>query len=674
MSFRLTRFLDRFSRPLKITIQLGILAAILMAIGTIGFIEYSAQPSFCNNCHIMRPYYESWASSSHNKVKCISCHYAPGIRAEAMGKLQAANQVVKYITGAYGTKPWAEIEDAACLRSGCHTETELESDFVYEGVHFNHTEHLRDLRRGKRLRCTSCHSQIVQGSPLTFQGVEIGAAHLRVTAVTCYLCHFKDRPAGQPIAGCTGCHTSPPQVRTAAGFVVDHPQYVKDLVACNSCHSQVTTGTGEADQARCFNCHNKPERIEAFENTALVHEVHITTHNVECTQCHTPILHRVVSLAQTFELECQACHQRVHAEQQQMYAGLGGHGTESMPSAMFLARVSCKSCHSIPVEIEGHEQVNEAGEASCMSCHGIRYANILPAWQREIQRRLNQVVPVVEGARQTLGAARLGARGVADSLLRLAAENLQFVERGKGAHNIAYADELLRASLGLVREAVEAADLPYSVPDVDLGPDIGRNICLQCHTAIREQTGRFAGRAFEHEPHVIRADLACTECHTTLEEHGGIMLTGAASCDDCHHRRIDPLNCATCHAGPGGAPEVKISTPTGDFPHSVHRQSGLACSTCHSPPRMSARGLECAICHERHHQPQNNCLDCHKGGVLQLHPPAAHSGCALCHGDRVAGITEWSRQVCTVCHTDKVEHNAPIDCRLCHEIPELGKS
>jgi nitrate/TMAO reductase-like tetraheme cytochrome c subunit len=670
---RPTRILDRFSRPLKLAIQLGILAVILLAIGTVGFIEYSAQPSFCTNCHIMQPYYDSWASSSHNNVKCISCHYAPGIKAEAMGKLQAANQVVKYITGQYGVKPWAEIEDAACLRSGCHTERALEGELTYQGVRFDHTEHLGELRRGKRLRCTSCHSQIVQGSPLTFQGVQIGAAHVRVTAVTCFLCHFKDRPPGQPIAGCTGCHTSPPRVRTAAGSVVDHPQYVKDLVACNSCHNQVTTGTGEAEQARCLNCHNKPERIQAFENTTLVHEVHIATHNVECSQCHTPILHRVVSLAETFELDCRACHQRVHDEQRQMYAGLGGHGTENRPSAMFLARVSCQSCHGIPVEIDGHEQVNKAGEASCMSCHGIRYANILPSWQREIRRRLAEVIPVVEGARQTLGTAPLRARAAADSLLRLAEHNLQFVERGKAAHNIGYADELLRASLELAQEAVGVADLPYSVPEVDLGPAIGKNICLQCHTAIGEQSGRFAGGEFDHRPHVTRAGLDCTECHTTLKEHGGVTLTSRASCDECHHRRIDPLNCATCHPGPGGAPVAKISTPTGDFPHSVHRERGLACSTCHDAPKMSARGLECSSCHDLHHQPENNCLDCHKGDVLQLHPPAAHSGCSLCHGERIAGITEWSRQVCTVCHADKVEHNAPVDCRLCHEMPALSR-
>ena len=145
---------------LRLVVQGFILLVLLGGIGTVGFIEYSAQPSFCTNCHNMQPYYDSWATSTHNDVPCIRCHYAPGIKAEAMGKVQAANQVVKYVTGRYGTRPWAEIEDAACLRSGCHSTRKLEGELTFLGVRFDHRQHLTDLRRGKRLRCTSCHSQI----------------------------------------------------------------------------------------------------------------------------------------------------------------------------------------------------------------------------------------------------------------------------------------------------------------------------------------------------------------------------------------------------------------------------------------------------------------------------------------------------------------------------------
>ena len=170
---------EKRRRVLRIVVQGIILLILLAGLGAVGFIEYAAQPSFCTNCHNMQPYYDSWTTSTHQDVPCIKCHYAPGIKAEAMGKMQAANQVVKYVTGTYGTKPWAEIEDAACLRSGCHSTRKLEGELTFLGVRFDHRHHLTALRRGKQLRCTSCHSQIVQGD------------HVAVTKSTCFLCHFQ---------------------------------------------------------------------------------------------------------------------------------------------------------------------------------------------------------------------------------------------------------------------------------------------------------------------------------------------------------------------------------------------------------------------------------------------------------------------------------------------------
>jgi nitrate/TMAO reductase-like tetraheme cytochrome c subunit len=660
---RLSGSLQRVSRPVKILIQVGVLFVILAAVGTVGFIEYSAQPSFCNNCHLMDPYYDSWAGSSHNNVKCIECHYAPGIKAEAMGKLQAANQVVKYVTGTYGMKPWAEIEDAACLRSGCHEQRKLEGVVAFKGVRFDHAHHLGQLRRGKQLRCTSCHSQIVQGD------------HLRVTESTCFLCHFKETEQGEPIAGCTGCHASLPRVESADGFVVDHPQYVEDLVSCLSCHDEVIHGSGLAEQSRCYNCHNEPERVEQFENTELVHRTHISLHNVECTQCHVPMEHGLISLKPTFELDCRSCHQGTHEAQQRLYAGMGGHGTEDMPSSMFLARVSCQGCHGLPTEVKGHEQVQAAGEATCLSCHGIRYANILPAWQQEMERKLGQVDQVVRAARAAMGSAAVRTRAAADSLLSLAEENVEFVRVGKGAHNVSFADELLRSSLELVREAVTVGQLPYVVPAVDLGARLSENVCLNCHVGVERQTVRFLGRDFDHERHVLLAGLNCTDCHTSLEEHGGTKLEGLASCNACHHRRIEPMNCARCHAGAGGAPAELREHPTGDFPHTAHMEAGLECSLCHQPPAMSVTELRCETCHESHHQPDAACISCHRERAKPKHALAfAHLQCTQCHGDKATGLTRWTRQVCTVCHTDRVEHNAPADCHLCHEMPPLDGS
>jgi hypothetical protein len=90
---------------------------------------------------------------------------------------------------------------------------------------------------------------------------------------------------------------------------------------------------------------------------------------------------------------------------------------------------------------------------------------------------------------------------------------------------------------------------------------------------------------------------------------------------------------------------------------------------------MSAEGLDCVACHDSHHQPEATCLSCHREGAKGSHALAfAHSTCSQCHGAKAEGLTEWSRQICTVCHTDRVEHNAPAACHLCHQMEPLGGS
>jgi hypothetical protein len=637
------------------------LGTIVAALGTVGFVEYSSQPVFCKTCHIMVPYYDSWVSSSHNDVPCVKCHYAPGIRAEAMGKFQAANQVVKYVTGAYGTKPWAEVEDDACLRSGCHVERMLEGEVVYRGILFDHTDHLGELRRGKQLRCTSCHSQIVQGD------------HVAVTESTCYLCHFKGRDAGDPVAGCIGCHPSPERAVSPAGFVVDHPQYVHDLVSCISCHDEVVSGSGQAEQARCFTCHNEPERIDQFEDTEVIHRVHIADENVECTQCHIPIEHRVASLPTVVDLDCSGCHQGAHDTQQRMYAGLGGHGTENQPSAMFLASVSCYGCHELPAEVEGHEQVQLAGEASCFSCHGIRYANILPSWQASMDQKLGVVADVVAGAENALGAAGVRTRARADSLVGLARENLDFVQLGKAAHNIGYADDLLRATLDLIRDAVNLG-LPYVMPEVDLGPAVGESTCMACHLGVERRESTFRGRSFDHESHVLGGAMACAECHTSFDEHGETTLASASSCDNCHHPRIAPMNCAQCHPGPGGAPAETLVLESGDLSHSLHRDEGVECAACHEGPTMSSAELDCQSCHVEHHEPETSCLACHREGAMEDHDRTDHVTCTECHDPPADQFVQWTREICTSCHAELTDHQEddPRGCEECHQIAPLG--
>ena len=67
----------------------------------------------------------------HKDVACIECHYEPGSLETLEGKFKALSQVAKYVTRTQGTKPWAEVSDSSCMRSGCHNVRLLEAkDFV----------------------------------------------------------------------------------------------------------------------------------------------------------------------------------------------------------------------------------------------------------------------------------------------------------------------------------------------------------------------------------------------------------------------------------------------------------------------------------------------------------------------------------------------------------------
>src|SRR5689334_11063006 len=112
------------SRGIRLlTLGGGMLFGLLL-VGLVLAVQVSSTPTFCGSCHIMKPYYESWSHSKHNQIACVECHISPGITAEVRKKYEALSMVVKYFTGTYSTKPWAEVDDAACLR--CHERRLLE--------------------------------------------------------------------------------------------------------------------------------------------------------------------------------------------------------------------------------------------------------------------------------------------------------------------------------------------------------------------------------------------------------------------------------------------------------------------------------------------------------------------------------------------------------------------
>lgn len=372
---------------------------------TYGAMEASSTPAFCGSCHVMEPYYDSWEVSSHSDIACVDCHIPPGMTAELRKKFEAMSMVARYFTATYGTNPWAEVADESCLQ--CHDRRLLSGTEVFGDVRFDHQPHLAELRRGKRLQCTSCHSQIVQGS------------HIAVTATTCILCHFKNQEAGTGTAECGLCHQDTDRIVEANGVDFDHGQVARFGMDCNSCHIPPAPDSGAVPRERCVTCHNEPARLAEYDDGDLLHRTHVTEHKVECTNCHLEIEH-VTPQHRTGEpnSECASCHGGRHSPQRDLYAGLAGEGVPPMPDIMYRVGVRCEGCHID----HGDGETATSGELACMSCHGPGYRKLFRSWSESMTERAGAVRRELDATARSLSTAD-------QTLIASPRKNLELVER-----------------------------------------------------------------------------------------------------------------------------------------------------------------------------------------------------------------------------------------------------
>lgn len=580
------RTLERWKRWAVRAFVWGVVLGGGMLVMTAGTVTYTSRSEFCNSCHIMEPYYESWRTSAHSHVDCVDCHFEPGILETAEGKFKAVNQLAKYVTRTAGTKPWAEVSDQSCMRSGCHSERLLSGPITFGRIRFDHRHHLLETRRGRQLRCTSCHSQIVQGQ------------HMNVTTSTCFLCHFRDTGKSRSHGECPTCHGPPAEDLDVAGRKFRHADWTGRGVDCVLCHRNVTRGTGLARKHRCNTCHGEARHVERFDDVAFIHENHITLHKVECDQCHDVIEHGLVERDHTTSAgDCGACHDAGHDVQRLVRAGKGGAGVAGTPDRMYDTRVDCSGCHRewFPGGKRRPGTVAPATDVACMHCHGPGYGPMLRGWQEEVRGALGSLdikLSRLEGARGSPAPASLdGVR-----------ENLDLVrdDGSFGAHNIGFVLALLRKAKDDLNAAGPQIDPGFKPLEIDIGvPRPLETTCATtCHVNAARLTGRFGGVAFRHRPHLLGAELDCNACHDE-EDHGRTTVT-PQDCTSCHHGKKEPA-CGSCHDREEALlrGRVEVEGVKLDLAHDMEK---LACADCHRTPEpkdvvADVRG-RCVECHE----------------------------------------------------------------------------
>lgn len=565
--------------------------------------EISTSPLLCNQCHIMKPYYQAWKTSKHNFVPCVDCHYPPGFRDTLWVKYQALSQVAKWATQTYSSKPFAEIEDASCLRSQCHSARLLQGKVTFKRrIVFDHRPHLEQPRRGRQLRCTSCHSQIVIGT------------HIEVTEVTCFLCHFKGQKTARefsPIGGCPVCHQPPKgDIQLAGGALFNHKDFVDTRgVQCQKCHLDAVQGDGVAPRERCFTCHNQPEKLAKYDDHEFLHQFHVAQHNVECTRCHTEIKHQIQTKKEPLAVGCDACHEAKHSGQRAMYLGVGGKGSPTIPSHMYTARVDCVACHITPKAEDAHRtqftgRTFEASKAACVSCHGQMYDGMLDNWKRTLETMLEELQPKLDAARKAVEepAKDAKAQAKAKRLLADAEYNYEFVEHGKGVHNVFYAADLLQRVNGTANQVMTLlGKRPVTLSRENLVR--GGYCATLCHSqagVVFKPEVQFEKRTrVPHQKHFNEYGAVCTDCHSQ-DKHKAVTIT-AQGCQACHHSAAN-TRCTTCHAAQASlfAGTVETVLPVKKEPNVMAGK--VDCVGCHDLSKkfsIAGQAEKCTECHDK---------------------------------------------------------------------------
>ena len=511
-------------------------AVIVTIVAASTLIKATSTPGFCVSCHVMRPYFEAWETSTHNFIECTVCHVPPGIQGTIEHKFQALSMVANYMTGLYKrSKPWAEVDDAACLQ--CHETRLLKGVENYKGVVFDHEPHLTQPRRDRQLRCTSCHAQIVQGE------------HISVTETTCFLCHFKPDPVTGKVtdlAKCTHCHT-PPVGKAAADSSHDHTDVLTRNIDCSSCHKTAISGDGFVPIDRCNSCHAEVEHMEKYNDRDFVHQMHVTEHKVECTSCHTVIRHgKKVESLETAKEQCSACHGQPDRAIERVWNG-DLPGIQATPQVMASVGMTCTSCHNEPI----HQNGEGFGKPTCTPCHTSEYDQLWPKWREPVMRALENLEKRVAALPEPDRAQMKQA--------------LDVYRRGNPLHN----PDLVKAL-----EARLSNGKPL-VSEAKIGG------CASCHPAALSAAPLYNGKRVDHSIHVAAVG-SCESCHSAGEANHGAIILSQDQCNQCHHRGADKANfkCESCHdtqanTYAGVSPLMKEAFP------SAMAEAGIACADCH---------------------------------------------------------------------------------------------
>jgi cytochrome c nitrite reductase small subunit len=293
----------------KRIVIIGVLLGVVVigGVGAVAFWEYHERPEFCDTCHIMEPYLESWQESDYGAhahategVTCLQCH-VPTVD-------QQVNELVVYMQGQYANPLVAlEVSDEFCFdchESNEHTSYEEVVELTADLELNPHDSHLGELEcdlchnmhRVSEDYCADCHGPVATGAGWTTEVTRTAEVELWAPDMDCSACHVMDTyfasledtnllayAHAQEGLECLDCH---------------------ELETVEQVHEEAVPGKriiGKTVEMQfCFDCH------VANEHTSYEQIIELTADLEEEVGANPHDSH-------DGELQCRVCH-RMHTE------------------------------------------------------------------------------------------------------------------------------------------------------------------------------------------------------------------------------------------------------------------------------------------------------------------------------------------------------------------------
>lgn len=357
---------------------------VLCVLGGVGMSATSSN-QFCSSCHEMTPETNTWKTTSHSKVSCVSCHAGEGIGNYFKYKLKIASFVVKHFTGRVSDQIVATDPVQTQVCESCHSTARVVT--ASGDINIPHDKHLK-----QGITCTACHGGVSHayiaergltkkadiaswtvakaGSVSTFDAA-------KTTMEACLDCHEQVNAGKKPWEENQGLGKSEKQ------RVTENEQLAKKATTSDGKLSPAVTVTANAKPSdlqapmRCAPCHRdiKTPNNHVDKSWGTVHGVVAAQDVRYCASCHSRQRDRVLLTAQTSVKDyarnntlCAPCHLK-------RPAGHLANPQQWLPAHSAVVKDKkpdgCLVCHEVPKQDPNAPVKKLPGVNSviCNNCH-----------------------------------------------------------------------------------------------------------------------------------------------------------------------------------------------------------------------------------------------------------------------------------------------------------------